>query len=53
MDAMKFGPTERDELQELYDVAVAKGVDSLNFRGNELIVDYAKYLLEFLDMQFK
>lgn len=42
----------RNELRKEYDRAVEKGADSFDFRGTELIVDYAKYLLEFLDMKF-
>lgn len=50
---MTFDIEARDELRKAYDSAVEKGADSFDFRGTELIVNYAKYLLEFLDIKLK
>lgn len=36
-----------------YNAAVNQKVDSFMFDGNEFVVAYAKYLIEFLDDKFK
>lgn len=46
---VSFDRPTRDRLREAYDAAVAAGVKTFVFEGNEYFVGYAKYLLEFLD----
>ena len=41
----------RDELQKAYDAAVASGSDTFMFKGGEVVVGYAKYLLEYMNNQ--
>ncbi len=48
---MKFDIEAREELRQRYDVAVIQKKKSFMFRGTELVVGYAKYLLEFLDLE--
>ena len=40
-------------LQGAYDKAVAAGDDEFDFEGLELVTDYTKYLLEYLNEEFK
>jgi hypothetical protein len=37
------------DLQAAYDKAVTAGEDQFTFHGHELVTDYAKYLLEYLN----
>lgn len=48
----QFTPAKRDELRKLYDVAVKEGREYFMFEDQEVLVDYAKYLLQFLDDKF-
>jgi hypothetical protein len=41
------------KLKELYAKAVKDGVEIFKFQGNDLLVTYAKYLIEHLDSTFK
>ena len=45
-----FDAETRERLRQDYDAAVDEGKDSFMFNGTELIVGYAKYLIEYLDM---
>ena len=38
-----------NELRVAYNDALTDKVDQFNFRGHDLIVPYAKYLIEYLD----
>jgi hypothetical protein len=40
-------------LRKRYEQAVRKGEDQFMFEGNEFLVNYAKYLLEYLEGKFK
>lgn len=45
---MEFNADRVRELKEAYDKAVADGSETFMFDGDELVVTYAKYLIEFL-----
>lgn len=49
MNMQRFDAARRDRLRQEYDAAVLAGRDRFMFDGHELLVDYAKYLLEYLD----
>ena len=38
------------KLQSAYDKAVAEGLDQFTFEGNEYVTQYAKYLLEYINI---
>ena len=40
------------ELEKLYETAVSNGETAFSFQGSELLVDYAKYLIEMLRNRF-
>lgn len=42
-------PEMRDRFRVAYKAAVKAGVETFTFDGNEFVVGYAKYLLEYLD----
>lgn len=46
---VEFDATKRDALRLAYDGAVTEGLDVFMHEGNEYVVGYAKYLLEYLD----
>jgi len=48
MTAIQFTSEKATELQRAYDRAVEGGQDIFVFEGQELVVGYAKYLLEYL-----
>lgn len=48
-NTITFTPEKRDELRAAYDLAVENGEEVFEFEGNEVLVDYAKYLLMHLD----
>ena len=41
------------ELKGQYENAVSEGSEQFEFQGVELLTTFAKYLLEFLDKEFK
>lgn len=47
-----FTPALARKLETHYRTAVAEGRDEFEFEGHVLVVNYAKYLLEFLQYQF-
>lgn len=47
-----FTPAKRDQLRKAYEAAKSKGQDQFDFEGTELLVSYARCLLEYLDSQF-
>lgn len=51
MNIQRFDHARRDRLRKEYEAAVAAGKDRFTFDGHELLVTYAKYLLEYLDMR--
>jgi hypothetical protein len=48
---MDFDKARKERLREAYDAAVAEGKEQFVFDGAVLVVGYAKYLLEYLDMK--
>ncbi len=48
-----FDKENTKELREVYDTAVADGAEQFVFHGHTLVVDYAKYLLQYLEGRFK
>lgn len=40
-------------LKNLYEKALSKGEDQFNFRGNPVLVTYAKYLIQYLEKEFE
>lgn len=49
--SVSFTAQKREELRVAYAQAVAAKKEQFTFEGHELLVDYAKYLLQFLDAQ--
>lgn len=47
-----FTPELRDELRREYHYARERGDTEFEFLGGLMLTDYAKYMLEYLDMQF-
>lgn len=47
--------TEKDylDLKRQYESAVSEGLEQFEFQGVELLTTFAKYLIEFLDKEFK
>jgi hypothetical protein len=50
---IQFTPESLRVLKREYKKAVKAGKDSFFFNGSELLVGYAKYLIEFLEAAFK
>ena len=48
---MYFDQATRKSLKKAYAKAQKENVESFNFYGQEILTRYAKYLLEYLDMQ--
>lgn len=52
-DYITFTPSKLKNLKEAYRTAVEAHQDSFWFDGSEVLTSYAKYMIEYLDMQFK
>lgn len=52
MNTINFTPGKLTKLRKEYLEAVQKGDEQFTFEGNVLLVCYAKYLIEYLEMQF-
>jgi hypothetical protein len=50
-NAVEFTPRKREQLRAAYNEARDAGEDVFVFEGREYVTDYAKYLLEYLDIQ--
>lgn len=46
---VSFDIPTRERLRQAYEAAKAAGTDVFTFEGNEYLVSYARYLLEYLD----
>lgn len=46
---MEFDKDALTELQACYDLAVVAEQETFDFRGEELLTEYAKYLIEYLE----
>lgn len=49
METVTFTVEVREKLRKAYEAAESEGVETFTFSGNEYVVGYAKYLLEYLD----
>jgi hypothetical protein len=49
---ISFTPELRDDLRRTYQDAVERDDQQFEWQGGMFVTDYAKYLLEYLDMQF-
>jgi len=49
---VSFTPAKRDSLRKAYDKAQKDEAESFTWEGNEYLVTYARYLLEYLDQVF-
>ena len=50
---MYFDQATRKSLKKAYAKAQKERAESFNFYGQEILTRYAKYLLEYFDMQIK
>jgi len=53
MKSILFTRQKLEELRNQHDHARAMGMKQFEFHGNPLLTDYAKYLIEYLEMQFE
>jgi hypothetical protein len=53
MKTINFNRPKLQRLKDAYDRAKATGRDQFNFEGNRILTAYAKYLIEYLEIQFK
>jgi len=53
MDTIKFTPEKVISLKKEYKKAVDSNQETFMFDGKELVVGYAKYLIEYLDSVLK
>ena len=49
---VEFDPTKMKTFKAVYVAAEQAGRASFNFDGHEYLVTYAKYLIEFLELEF-
>ena len=52
MADIKFNEEKRDELRKAYEDALRNKKETFMFEGREMVTAYAKYLLEYLDLEF-
>lgn len=50
-NSVEFTPEKRERLREAYKTAQEGGDDVFTFEDNEYVTNYAKYLIEYLDMK--
>ena len=48
---VKFDHAKREALRKVYKAAIKAEKETFEFEGNEYLVRYAGYLLEYLDMK--
>lgn len=53
MNTININEKELEELKVEYNRAISAGYRIFSFKGADLLVDYAKYLIEYLENQFK
>jgi hypothetical protein len=51
-NTISFDKEVLKELKAEYNKSVENKIEVFNFKGNELLTDYAKYLIEFLESKF-
>lgn len=52
-NTITFDRQELSNLKRSYTVAIRNKKDQFTFKGNELLVSYAKYLIEYLETKLK
>lgn len=52
METITFTPELLEKLKREYKKAISKNIDTFLFEGNELLVSYTKYLIEYLETVF-
>jgi hypothetical protein len=53
MKTINFTRAKLEQLKEKYDKARMEGHEQFQFEGQEIYIPYAKYLIEYLEGQFK
>lgn len=48
---ISFDAKKREQLRKAYNAARDAGQEQFKFEGRDVLVAYAKYMLEYLDMQ--
>ena len=51
--SIMFTRAKLEALKEAYQKALGEGVEQFEFEGHPLIVGYAKYLIEYLNLKFR
>ena len=49
---INFNPEKLERLRSRYKQAVDSGEKDFSFEGSEFVTGYAKYVIEYLDMEF-
>jgi hypothetical protein len=49
MNEIHFTPAKIARFREIYQTAVEAKAETFRFEGHEVLTDYAKYMLEYLD----
>lgn len=52
MRTINFTPNKLVKLKAIYESAKQAGVEQFDFEGHELLTSFAKYLIEYLEMEF-
>lgn len=53
MTGFVYTPAMLNRLRTEYRRAVERGAERFTFEGHTLVCDYAKYVIEYLEMQFE
>lgn len=52
-DMLEFTPDLYEKLKKEYNKALEEEQESFEFEGREVLTNYAKYMVEYLNTQFK
>jgi hypothetical protein len=50
---INFTKEKVEELRKLYNHAVENKIELFQFEGNDILTEFAKYMLQYLDSKFK
>lgn len=53
MNTIKFDFQKFLKLKKAYQTAKDNGLDTFSFNGNNFVLDYAKYMIQYLETKFK
>jgi hypothetical protein len=53
MTNLTFDIKKLNKLKKVYAKSVEDGVESFDFEGNLILTAYAKYMIQYLEMQFE